>query len=495
MREVEILVVKNILVVEDEIIVAKSIQERLSKLGYAVPAVVPSGSEALKEVEKIHPDLVLMDIKLEGDMDGIETAEQIRSRFDIPIVYLTAYADEEILQRAKVTEPFGYIVKPFEERELYGNIEIALYKHKMEKKLKENRNHLNNIINSTSELIMVFDKNNRISNWNKAAEQITGFKRRDVIRKHFNKLMVFNNPEIIVDKIQSLVNGEHVKFDDLILRDKYGAKRIIQISYSLVKGIKDEDMSVLLVGKDITSERYNQKKLVKGKGYLIPTEEKDYYIDFFNSLAKLGNKNLFITRGKLDILKNKTSSVDTQIVLLQENKLEDFENISDINELINKIKEFTIKNDNSVILLDRIDYLLTKFSFEIFTNALYKINEIISNSKSIFLLNVPSSMLDKKQMAIIENELQIIPSKDIKNIEIEDELFNILKFIDEQNKNNLMVSFKKIRKIFSLAYSTTAIKLNILSDKDLIVIKKYGRFKKVNITEKGKSLLVKRKIH
>jgi PAS domain S-box-containing protein len=488
------LIDKNILVVEDEIIVAKSIQERLNRLGYNVPAVVSSGSGAIKESEKNHPDLILMDIKLEGDMDGIEAAEQIRSRYDIPIVYLTAYADEEILQRAKITEPYGYIVKPFEERELQANIEIALYKHKMENKLKENRNQLNNIINSTSELIMVFDNNNRISNWNKASEHITGFKRKEVIRKHITKLNVFDNPQKLLSDIQSIANGEMFKFDELILKDKQNIKKTIQISYSSFRGDKDEDLGVLLLGKDVTFERFNQKKVTKGNSYLIPTEDNDYYIDLFINLAKLGDKSLFITRGNLDILKNKTLSLDTKVVLLQENKLENFENISNLDVLTSKIKEFTTKNVNSLILLDRIDYLLTRFSFEKFAETLYKINEIISDSKSIFLLNLPSIILDKKQMTIIENELQVLPGKDIKNIEIEDELFDILKFIHEQNKNNLLVSFKKIRKNFSLAYSTTAIKLKILLDKELIVVKKYGRFKKVNITEKGKSLLNKRKI-
>ena len=145
-----------------------------------------------------------------------------------------------------------------------------------------------------------------------------------------------------------------------------------------------------------------------------------------------------------------------------------------------------------MILLDRVDYLLTRFSFEKFVETLYKINDTISESKSIFLLHLPPSIVDKRQMIIIENELHVLPEEDIKNIEIEDELFDILRFIYEQNKNNSMVSFKKIRQKFSIAYSTTAIKLKILVDKELIFVKKYGRFKTVYISEKGKSLLNKR---
>lgn len=115
-----------ILIVEDERIVARDIEKRLKKLGYRVIASVASGEEALVQTALTLPDLILMDIQLRGELDGIQAAEQIHTDFDIPVVFLTAYADEETLQRAKVTEPFGYIVKPFDERDLHAAIEVAL---------------------------------------------------------------------------------------------------------------------------------------------------------------------------------------------------------------------------------------------------------------------------------------------------------------------------------------------------------------------------------
>ncbi len=126
----------RILVVEDEIIVAIDLQHELNALGYRVTDIASSGQEAVKKAGQIRPDLVLMDIRLDGDMDGIEAAEQIRTNFDIPIVYLTAYADTDTLRRAKVTDPFGYIIKPYQERDLHVTIEMALYKHQTDRKLK-----------------------------------------------------------------------------------------------------------------------------------------------------------------------------------------------------------------------------------------------------------------------------------------------------------------------------------------------------------------------
>ena len=108
----------KIMIVEDDRIVAEDIQESLKKLGYAVSAIVSFGKEAIKRAKEDNPDLVLMDIVLSGEMNGTEAADLIRSQFNIPIVYLTAYADEQVMERAKITEPYGYIIKPFEDREL-----------------------------------------------------------------------------------------------------------------------------------------------------------------------------------------------------------------------------------------------------------------------------------------------------------------------------------------------------------------------------------------
>jgi len=127
----------RILVVEDEHIVAMGIKKMLKNLEYTVTGVASSGEDAISKAESTFPDIVLMDIMLKGDMDGVEAAKEIRERLDVPVVYLTAYSDNKILERAKRTEPFGYIIKPFDEKDLYSSIEVALHRHRKE---KEKRN-------------------------------------------------------------------------------------------------------------------------------------------------------------------------------------------------------------------------------------------------------------------------------------------------------------------------------------------------------------------
>ncbi len=173
----------RLLVVEDESIVAKDIQNRLRNLGYDVPTVVAYGDKAVEKVAELHPDLVLMDIFLKGDMDGIQAAEQIRTRYDIPVIFLTAFADPKTLQRAKITEPFGYILKPFEERELLTAIEMALYKHGMEKKLKDSERWLSTTLKSIDDAIIATDTAGKIMLMNPVAEALTGWKEAESLGK------------------------------------------------------------------------------------------------------------------------------------------------------------------------------------------------------------------------------------------------------------------------------------------------------------------------
>jgi len=126
------MVTAQILVVEDEAIVAVDIQDTLKRLGYEVPAIAFSGEEAVKKAEELHPDLVVMNIAIRGTMDGIAAAQKIRDQFNIPVVYLTGYMDGERLKRAQATAPFSYVIKPFEERELHSTIERALNETQIE---------------------------------------------------------------------------------------------------------------------------------------------------------------------------------------------------------------------------------------------------------------------------------------------------------------------------------------------------------------------------
>ena len=141
----------RILVVEDERIVALSLRQQLIKLGYEVPAMVASGEAALRQIEALHPDLVLMDIRIEGDMDGIETAARIPGELTVPVIYLSAYSEEVTLDRARATTPYGYLLKPFSERELHATIQMVLERRRVDLTLQQNERRLTQLVEQRTE--------------------------------------------------------------------------------------------------------------------------------------------------------------------------------------------------------------------------------------------------------------------------------------------------------------------------------------------------------
>jgi putative nucleotidyltransferase with HDIG domain len=164
----------TILVVEDEPSLAMDIRHRLSNLGYAVADVVPSGEQAVDAAQRLRPDVVLMDIMLAGAMDGVQAAGAIAQNCDIPVIFVTAYADEETLQRAKATQPFGYVIKPFNDREVYTAIEMAHYKHSTERLRRKERRWLEATLDSVGEGIVATDATGRVNYLNAMAGRLLG---------------------------------------------------------------------------------------------------------------------------------------------------------------------------------------------------------------------------------------------------------------------------------------------------------------------------------
>lgn len=148
----------RILVVEDESIVAFNLQQRLSMLGYDVPAIAVSGQESIDLVAQTRPDLVLMDIHIQGDMDGIEVAAKLRETHAVPVIYLTAYSEDSTLERARKTQPYGYLLKPFSERELHATIQMAFERHRLENELNDSRRLLQQALDAASLGVMELDK-------------------------------------------------------------------------------------------------------------------------------------------------------------------------------------------------------------------------------------------------------------------------------------------------------------------------------------------------
>jgi PAS domain S-box-containing protein len=179
----------RILVVEDEIVVARTIANQLTQLGYTVVGIASSGTAAVEKANSTQPDLVLMDVVLKGEMDGISAARQIGEQHNVPIVFLTAYTDENTIQRAKDTLPLGYIVKPFSSGELRVSIELALFKHQVERELQANRAYLATLLNSMNDAVIATDGQRLITFMNPAAEALTGWREAEAFGRDVTEVL------------------------------------------------------------------------------------------------------------------------------------------------------------------------------------------------------------------------------------------------------------------------------------------------------------------
>jgi PAS domain S-box-containing protein len=183
----------KILIVEDQAVVAADISDRLRQLGYEVVSVAATGHEAIAKAREFNPDLVLMDIILRGPLDGTAAAALIQKESDIPVVYLTAHADDATLKRAKITGPFGYVLKPFEEREIHTAIEIALYRQQMEARLKKAERLLAATLRSIADAVIATDADGKVTFMNRAAEELTGSAQAEVLGQELGSFFfVFN---------------------------------------------------------------------------------------------------------------------------------------------------------------------------------------------------------------------------------------------------------------------------------------------------------------
>ncbi len=283
---------KRIMIVEDEGITAMRIKSSLEQMGYDVTSTAYSGEEAVIKAAEDRPDLVMMDIVLAGKMDGIEAAAQIRSLLNIPIVYLTAHSNEKMLKRIKDTEPFGYINKPFDERELRVVVEIAFYKHDMEQKLNEHKESLEvKVSERTAELESAIERLKQAEkktrfHANELIESNTALKvllkQRELDQQEFQNNMLSNIKHLIMPYIEKLKKSRAMS-DELVylniiesnLRDivsPFSAKlsyqyldftpREIMIADLIKDGKQDKDiMEILNVSVDtVKAHRKNIRK-------------------------------------------------------------------------------------------------------------------------------------------------------------------------------------------------------------------------------------------
>lgn len=311
----------RVLLVEDEAIIAAALSLNLRAIGHEVVAQVSRGEVAIEKALTLKPDIILMDIMLEGQMDGIEAAQGIRQHSDIPIIYITAFSDLSTIERAKLADPLGYIVKPAEERDLFLSIELAMYRHRMERKLKESEAWLSTTLQGIADGVVAVDDAGLIKLLNPIAEAMTGHAPTNAAGIHLDDVLKLKNTDTgLFLKLSMLKELKEPSADDksLVVVARDGKETPVHFRVSPLVSEKGQWAGTVVVLYDVTERRRAEaererlivelqealanvktlrgllpicawcKKIRNDKGYWDQTEEyvrQHTYADFTHSIC------------------------------------------------------------------------------------------------------------------------------------------------------------------------------------------------------------------
>ncbi|MDF2387978.1 diguanylate cyclase [Nostoc ellipsosporum NOK] len=290
---------RKILVVEDEKLLALDISDSLHKLGYNVSEITDSGEEAIKKVAENHPNLVLIDICLAGEINAMQLAEIIENNYQIPVLYLTGYSQYIKLQNKQLSEPFSYILKPFTETDLHIAVEMALYKDQFNKRLQEERQRMAAIIDSMNCAVVVTHTNGRITMMNPMAEALTGWKQDEAFGKDLSEVVCLVDQDMDQKienlAIQAMTAGEVLNLpENCMLIAKDGKEIPIGDNVAPIRDSNGNITGAVLIFQDITQRKQMEAQLLRNA--------------FYDGLTALPNRVLFLDRLKLAIERRKRRS-------------------------------------------------------------------------------------------------------------------------------------------------------------------------------------------
>ncbi|MBD3404540.1 MAG: response regulator [Candidatus Lokiarchaeota archaeon] len=311
-------------ITEDEAIVAMEIEARLTDLGYIVSGISSTGREAIELAEQERPDVVLMDIMLKGSMNGIEAANIIKDRFDIPIIFLTAYSDSETLKKSKESEPYAYLLKPFTGRELHTSLEIAISRHRMEKKLRESERRYKTFVEGTNDLVQSISSDEKIVFVNSAWLNTLGYPQSETEKMKIEDYVDSKSLEAMKKALQKAFEGNTLTNLEFIFRTNNGSR--IYVKGNMFPGMNNgEIVSVHSFFRDVTLQHHTEKALKNA------AETAMLYIDLMGHDLR---QSLQAISSGLDILEmTQVDESNREFLDIM------FQSVKDADELIKKVQK------------------------------------------------------------------------------------------------------------------------------------------------------------
>lgn len=301
--------IPRIMIVDDEQVIARDIKSSLESLGFKATSIVSTGIQAIEKAKQDKPDMVLMDIHLRDQMDGIEAANSIYSELHIPVVYLTAYADEELLARARASGSFGYLVKPFDELELKATIDMALNKAEMETKIRESEEKYHTIFDISMEGISIVDLEGNVLMANRRVAQLLGFKSaEEYIGQSGFKYVAPEEKERLEGEFQRILKTGSAENLEFLMVRKDGTKFPAEFTATLMKIGSGETTKIMSVMRDISDRKQAEEERREIEKHLFQAQKFESLNTLAGSIAHHFNNILMAVIGNLDLAKMNINS-------------------------------------------------------------------------------------------------------------------------------------------------------------------------------------------
>jgi len=290
----------RILIVEDEFLVAANLQTDTETMGYTVVGLASTGEKALEIARRERPDLALMDIKIQGAVDGIETALEMREELDLPVIFITAFADDEIIERAKPCEPLGYLVKPFDKRELHATIEMAHYKLRMERQLRESETRFRTLFEYAPVAYQALDEAGCLIDSNTHLYALLGYDAGALMGKRFTDLCSPEAAEGFDQQFAQFKKAGHIHME-LQLRHQNGAARTVVMEGRIQRDIEDRFIRAHCVLYDITDRKRAEEERIRLEQQLQQVKKADSLGRMAGAISHHYNNLLSVVVGNLEL--------------------------------------------------------------------------------------------------------------------------------------------------------------------------------------------------
>ncbi len=478
----------KILIVEDEPIPANDIRVKLEKMGYTVVDTVSFGREAVEKAEGV--DIVLMDIRLRGKMDGTDAAKEIKDRFDIPVVFLTALSDDRTLGNALKADPSGYLGKPFRESDLRTTIEVSLHKHEIEKKLRVEREKYRSLFKNLNEGMVLheicYDKDGRpvdyiIKDANPRFEELTGISRKDAVGKKATKVYGTEKAPYLEKYSKLAETRGRLVFETYYEQmDKY-----FHIStFSTTKG------KFVTLFSDITERKLAERNLRnhlmrydlhEGFIYLAEESRPRISLEAFKDLLNVGYPGLVFSTLRLRVLKK---YVEHEFDYYWLTKKDTRYSLPPEPEAIKLAVERMTRP--SAVLFHRLDYVITESGINETVSLLSSLRETAQFRDHIVILPLDPGILDSVDFRRLKQETEPIRPKGC--VALSESLLELLRLVYDQNLVAVKPDHKFIREELNISKPTLRNRIDRLLRKGYVKERPKGRTKVLEITDKGRRI-------